>query len=94
MKIRLSNIDKLFAYYYFRSVYFQYLIEINYKGLQNNNIFPNQVQEFPIPDIPLKLQNSIVEKIRKQIDKQNESMEEIRKLREKIDSTMDIAIRS
>lgn len=77
MRIRLSNINLRFAYYYFRSSYFQYLIEINYKGLQNNNIFPNQVQELPIPDIDIIEQNKIVKNIMTQLDKQNEYKDQI-----------------
>lgn len=92
MRIRLQNINKYFAYYYFRSVYFQYLIEINYKGLQNNNIFPNQIQEFPIPDISLDRQQDIVDKIKFQIDEQNKVNEEIKSLRDKIDDIIEKAL--
>ena len=53
MRIRLKDYDPLFAYYYMRSTYFQYLIEIYKKGLQNQNIFPIVVQEFPLPDLSL-----------------------------------------
>lgn len=85
MRIRLHNIDHHFAYYYFRSVYFQYLIEINYKGLQNNNIFPNQVQEFPIPDIPLELQCEISDKIKSHLEVQEKTKNRINCLRNQID---------
>jgi type I restriction enzyme S subunit len=52
MRIGLTNYDPLFAYYYFRTDYFQYLIEIHKKGLGNNtNIFPIQLKEFPLLDV-------------------------------------------
>lgn len=79
MRIRLKDVNLKFAYFYFRSSYFQYLIEINYKGLQNNNIFPNQVQEFPFPRISLNEQEELSKKIIALLDKQNESELEIKK---------------
>lgn len=36
MRIRLKDYNPEFAYYYFRTTYFQYLIEIYKKGLGNN----------------------------------------------------------
>ena len=89
MRIRLQNINLHFAYYYFRSIYFQYLIEINYKGLQNNNIFPNQIQEFPIPDISLERQHEIVDKIKSQLDIQNAAKKKIESLRKQIDDIIE-----
>lgn len=86
MRIRLSNYEPLFAYYYFRTEYFQYLIEIHKKGLGNNtNIFPGQVQEFPLIDIPPKDQKAIVKKIKCDIDKQTEISLLIEEERDKID---------
>ena len=71
MRIRLENFNPLLAYYYFRSVFFQHLITTHKKGLQNHNIFPSQIQEFPIPDWDETTQNKIVKKIKTQIDAQN-----------------------
>ena len=70
-----------FAYYYLRSKYFQYLIEIYKKGLQNQNIFPIVLQEFPIPDISLKEQNRIAHNIYLEIEKQEQIKSEIEDLR-------------
>lgn len=89
MRIRLKNINRMFAYYYFRSAYFQYLIEINYKGLQNNNIFPNQIQEFPIPDILMEHQYEIVKTIKWKLTKQNEIKNQIEVLRKGIDEIIE-----
>ena len=72
MRFDESIINPEFAYFYFRSQYIQYLIEINKKGLGNNtNIFPNQVQEFPIPDISLSEQQQIIDMINTELNKQD-----------------------
>ena len=68
IRIRLKDYNPKFAYYYFRTSYFQYLIEIYKKGLGNNtNIFPVVLQEFPIPNISLEEQTKIVKLIDKKI---------------------------
>lgn len=86
MRIKLQNYNPLFAYYYFRTNYFQYLIEVNKKGLGNNtNIFPSQIQEFPMLDIPLKAQQKIVNEIKAELDKQEEMNKKIQAERNKID---------
>lgn len=93
MRFDESVINPEFAYLYFRSQYFQYLIEINKKGLGNNtNIFPNQVQEFPIPDIELSEQQKIIDMINTEIDKQKEIEKQIdekkNEIREMIDKIL------
>ena len=93
MRIRLQNYNPLFAYYYFRTEYFQYLIEVNKKGLGNNtNIFPSQIQEFPMIDIPLKNQQKIVDEIKAELDKQEEMKQKIEAERNKIDEMIEKAI--
>jgi type I restriction enzyme, S subunit len=68
MRVRLDNYNCEFAYYYFRSMFFQLLVEYNKKGLGNNtNIFPSQIGEFPMLDYSLKDQAKIVEKIKTRI---------------------------
>jgi restriction endonuclease S subunit len=85
MRIRLQKYNPLFAYYYFRTDFFQYLIEINKKGLGNNtNIFPSQVQEFPMINISLKSQQEIVNEIKAELDKQKEIKQKIKTERNKI----------
>jgi len=94
MRIRLKNYNPLFAYYYFRTDYFQYLIEVNKKGLGNNtNIFPGQIQEFPMIDIPLKSQQKIVDEIKTELDKQEEMKKKIETQRNKIDEIIENAIK-
>lgn len=94
MRIRLHNYNPLFAYYYFRTEYFQYLVEINKKGLGNNtNIFPSQIQELPMIDISLKAQQKIVDEIKAELDKQEEFKSKIESERKKIDDIIEKAIR-
>lgn len=86
MRIRLKDYNPEFAYYYFRTTYFQYLIEIYKKGLGNNtNIFPIAVREFPMLDISLDEQQRIVDKIHAEIAKQDEIKKQIESLRGQID---------
>jgi len=93
MRIRLKNYNSEFAYYYFRTTYFQYLIEIYKKGLGNNtNIFPIVVREFPIPDISLKKQGELVRTIRKKIKEQSKISMEIEKQQELIDNIIKTAL--
>jgi len=88
MRIRLNEkrYHPTFAYYFMRSRYFQYLVEVYKKGLGNNtNIFPIVIQEFPIPDTSLKNQQRIVDEIQTEIKKQEEIQAEIAKLRAQIE---------
>ena len=86
MRIRLKDYNPEFAYYYFRTTYFQYLIEIYKKGLGNNtNIFPIVVREFPMLDISLAEQQRIVAEIHAEIAKQDEIKKQIESLRGQID---------
>lgn len=72
-RIRLENYNTTFAYYYFRSLFFQYLVYKEKKGLGNNtNIFPSQIQELPIPDYSLDKQQGIVSKIETRINAQKD----------------------
>lgn len=93
-RIRLKNYNPRLAYYYFRSEFFQYLVYTHKKGLGNNtNIFPSQIQEFPIPDWSEDKQTEIVEKIKSQIDAQSNIDKEIEKNMTKINSIIEEAIR-
>ena len=92
MRVRLSNYNPEFAYYYFRTSYFQYLIEIYKKGLQNQNIFPIVIQEFPMLDIPLDKQQRIVDEIHSAIETQNHTKRKIAELRTQITITIEDTI--
>jgi restriction endonuclease S subunit len=90
MRIRLKDYDPEFAYYYFRTQYMQYLIETHKKGLGNNtNIFPSQIKEFPILDIPLTRQKKIVREIQKEFSVQDEIRHRIEIKRKEIDQIIE-----
>jgi type I restriction enzyme S subunit len=94
-RIRLTNYNTLFAYYFFRSEFFQYLVYTHKKGLGNNtNIFPIQIQEFPIPDWNEAKQTQIVEKIKTQIDSQNIIDQQIEQKQQQINDIIQNAIKS
>ena len=86
MRIRLKEYNPLFAYYYFRTNFFQYLIYINKKGLGNNtNIFPNQIAEFPILNVSKNKEQQILDEISNALEEQNKIESRIAKHREKIE---------
>jgi len=85
MRIRVKNYNPYFAYYYFRSEYFQHLVHTNKKGLQNKNIFPSQIQEFPMIDISLREQQKIVDEIKAELDKQKKIKQKMKTERNKIE---------
>ncbi len=95
MRIRLKGYNSLFAYYYFRTEYFQYLVEINKKGLGNNtNIFPSQIQEFPLLDISPEDQQRIVAEIKTELDEQEKIKADMDEERNKIDEIIENAIKN
>ena len=93
-RIRLTNYDSLCAYYFFRSEFFQYLVYTHKKGLGNNtNIFPSQIQEFPMPNWSEDKQTQIVEKIKSQIDAQNIIDKQIDEKQAEINKIIETAIK-
>ena len=71
MRINEKLYNPLFVYYYTVTNYFQYLVEINKKGLGNNtNIFPNILNYFPIPVVEMNTQLNIVNMIDEKLNYQ------------------------
>ena len=93
MRIRFKGYNSTFAYYYFRTDFFQYLIYTNKKGLGNNtNIFPSQLRELPIPEISLTDQEKIVNEIKAETDKQRVFDKLIVEKKQQIDKLIQNAI--
>ncbi|GFE62433.1 restriction endonuclease subunit S [Geobacter sp. AOG2] len=93
MRIRLINYNQTFAYYYFMTDYFQYLIYTHKKGLGNNtNIFPSQVRELPIPEISLTDQANVVNEIKAETYKQREFYNKIKERKDKINHIIQNAL--
>ena len=87
MRIRLRNVEPEFAWCYFRSAYFQYLIEIYKKGLGNNtNIFPIALQEFPMPDFSPNRQRRMLEEVHGEMAARTAAQAEISRLRAEMES--------
>lgn len=91
MRIRFDSqkYNPMFGYYYLRSKYFQYLIELYKKGLQNQNIFPIVMQEFPAPDLLPEEQQKIVDEIEREIGKQKGLYSKIAELRSQINNIIE-----
>lgn len=82
-----------FCYYYMKSKYFQYLVEIHKKGLGNNtNIFPNITNEFPIPNITKDEQKKIISEIQKHIMQQKEIDGKIESIQKEISDIIEKSI--
>ena len=58
----------------------------------NTNIFPSQIQEFPLIDISLPMQQTIVDEIKGELDKQEVVKKRIEIERGKIDKIIEDAI--
>ena len=93
MRIQLKDFNPQLAYYYFRSIFIQTIVHSQKKGLQNKNIFPNQVQEFPMPDWSLEKQSKIATLIKEQIDAQKIIDEQILKKQQQILQIVENAVR-
>jgi type I restriction enzyme, S subunit len=93
MRIRLKNFNPVFAYYYFRTHFFQYLIYTHKKGLGNNtNIFPGQLREFPMLSPPLSVQDEIVNQIDTMISEQQKIELKINQKKKEINNLLINAI--
>jgi type I restriction enzyme, S subunit len=94
MRIRFKDYNPTFAYYYFRTDFFQYLVYTHKKGLGNNtNIFPSQVRELPLPEISLIEQETIVTAIKTETDKQREFDKKIHQKKNEINKLIQDAIK-
>jgi restriction endonuclease S subunit len=94
MRVRIAKgYNPKYFYYYFCSDLFQLLVEKEKKGLGNNtNFFPNQLKRFPIIDIPLRDQNSLVDKIEKRLNKVVKAEQALIQKKEEIDNLIRISI--
>lgn len=71
------------------------MIEINKKGLgTNTNIFPSQIQEFPLIDISTKTQQKIVDEIKAELDNQEGVKKKIETERNKIDMIIEKVVKN
>ena len=93
IRVRPEDYQTPFAYYFFRSAYFQYLIEVEKKGLGNNtNIFPVQLREFPMLDADAGTQHRVVDAIGKKFAEQAVVKEQIAGKRQEIARLVEAAL--
>lgn len=89
MRIRVdeSRLLPAFARYCLMSDYFQHLVYAHKKGLGNNtNIFPVQLQDFPMLDLPIKEQKAAVKELDDEIGRFESKKAQIEALREAMES--------
>ena len=89
MRIRVdeSRLLPAFARYCLMSDYFQHLVYAHKKGLGNNtNIFPVQLQDFPMLDLPVKEQKAAVKELDDEIGRFESKKAQIEALREAMES--------
>lgn len=81
-----------FFIYFFRSVLGYFQIERDFTGSTNQiELYPDEISNFLIPDIPLIKQIQIVEEIRIELDKQREIKKEIKNEREEMKTLIEDA---
>lgn len=86
--------NKLFFTYFFRSVLGTFQVERDFTGTTNQiELYADQIEAFDIPDISLKKQESIVEKIKSELDKQKEIERQIGKKQKEISRIIETAIK-
>lgn len=83
-----------FGRFYFMSKYFQHAVYGEKKGLGNNtNIFPVQMRELPIIDVPLARQRDAVDELTELRDDHIAERSEIVALRKKMEEVLTLGLR-
>lgn len=94
IRINETKYNRLFFVYFFRSVLGFFQIERDFTGATNQiELYSEQINEFLIPDITLSCQNEIVEKIKSQLDEQEQKKKAIDQKRQEIDRVIEDVLR-
>ena len=95
IRIRFSpEVNPRFMYYYFRTSYFQHLIECYKKGLGNNtNIFPSQLKQFPVLDVSYEQQVIEARVLDSAMGVNADKRSRIAKLRKEIDELLYLSVK-
>lgn len=91
MRIRVdaSRLLPAFVRYCLMSDYFQHLVYVHKKGLGNNtNIFPGQLQDFPMLDLPIDRQAAIVKELNDEVGLFDSKKGRIENLRDTMESCL------
>jgi hypothetical protein len=82
-----------FANYFFRSVIFQQQVEREKRGMCNmTNIFPSQVQDMLIVDVPLARQNELASEVATQLAALQRERDGIEVRRNQINALIEAAL--
>lgn len=86
IRIDDNKYSRQFFTYFFRSILGYFQIERDYTGATNQiELYVDEISNFQIPNIPLPLQQKIVDEIKAELDKQEEIKKQIEEERNKID---------
>ncbi len=89
IRVDPEKYDRQFFVYLFRSIYGYAQIERDVVGCTNQvELYPDDIGEFLIPDLTLPEQADVVSEINKEIENQNELINQISDLRAKIDNVI------
>ncbi|GAT63395.1 restriction endonuclease subunit S [Paludibacter jiangxiensis] len=85
-----DSYNMLFFTYFFRSILGYFQVERDYTGATNQiHLYWEEISNFKIPDIPLSIQQKIVDEIKGELDRQEEIKKEIEKERKKIEEIIE-----
>ena len=89
-----SKYNRLFFVYYFRSILGAFQIERDFTGATNQiELYADQIEAFLIPDIRLKHQEKIADRIKKTLDKQKTIEIQIKEKQNEISKIIEEAIK-
>jgi len=89
IRLDIKKIHPLYVTYYLRSILGNLQIERELSGSTNQiEIYPNQLEQIRIIDLPLKRRNIIVKEIRNELKKLQQQKKDIKKYRDIIDETI------
>ena len=93
VRIDDEKYSRQFFAYFFRSILGYFQIERDFTGATNQiELYADEISDFQIPNISLKAQQKIVDEIKSELDKQEETKNKIESERNKIDEIIEKAI--
>jgi type I restriction enzyme S subunit len=87
-------IDPYFFAYYFRSLLGSFQVERDFSGTTNQiHLYPEQVNEFEVLDLPLKVQQEVVKSIKSKLNEQDKVKNEIANIYASISNFINTAVK-
>ena len=95
VRVNERKYNRLFCVYFFRSILGAFQIERDYTGATNQiELYADQIEAFLIPDISLKDQQRIVDKIKKALDERRKIEKQIEEKQNEISKIIENAIKN